>query len=124
MKLDSLVGGKATVIGPEATLEDAARAMLANDVNSLAVVRRRDLVGLLTERDIVAAIATGVDPAEVLVEEHMSEAPDTFRPDDDIHEAARWLLEAGYRHLPVMAEGELLGIVGIRDVLWAIMDEH
>jgi CBS domain-containing protein len=124
MKLDTLVGGKATVIGPEATLEEAAAAMLANDVNSLAVVRRRDLVGLLTERDIVAAVAVGVDPAIALVEDHMSEAPDTFRPDDDIHEAARWLLEAGYRHLPVMAEGELLGIVGIRDVLWAIMDEH
>jgi CBS domain-containing protein len=124
MKLDSLVGGKATVVGPEATLEDAARAMLANDVNSLAVVRRRELVGLITERDIVAAIATGSDPTVAVVEDHMSEAPDTFRPDDDIHEAARWLIEAGYRHLPVMAEGELLGIVGIRDVLWAIMAEH
>ena len=46
---------------------------------------------------------------------------DTFGPDVEVHEAAAWLLEMGYRHMPVMADGELLGIVSIRDILWAII---
>ena len=51
----------------------------------------------------------------------MSETPDTFGPDVEVREAAAWLLEMGYRHMPVMQEGELLGIVSIRDILWAII---
>ena len=47
--------------------------------------------------------------------------PDTFLPDVDCKEAAAWLLEVGYRHMPVMEDGELLGIVSIRDILWSII---
>jgi CBS domain-containing protein len=53
----------------------------------------------------------------------MADAPDTFSPDVEVEEAARWLLEVGYRHMPVMEAGELLGIVSIRDILWAIVGE-
>ena len=51
----------------------------------------------------------------------MSDAPDTFSPEVDVEEAAAWLLEVGYRHMPVMEGGELLGIVSIRDILWSII---
>ncbi len=121
MKLGSLVGGSATVIGPEATLADAAEALVADGVGSLGVVSDRTLVGIFTERDLVRAIAEGVDPEGATVTDWMADTPDTFSPDVDIDDAARWLLEVGYRHMPVMAEGELLGIVSIRDILWAIV---
>ena len=53
----------------------------------------------------------------------MSEAPDTFTPDVTVNEAVEWLLETGYRHLPVVADGELLGVVTIRDLMWALVQE-
>jgi CBS domain-containing protein len=121
MKLRSLVGGSATVIGPEATIVDAAEALVEDGVGSLAVVDERRLVGIITERDVVQCIAEGADPDEEVVGEWMSGAPDTFSPEVEVEEAAAWLLEMGYRHMPVMEGGELLGIVSIRDVLWAII---
>jgi CBS domain-containing protein len=121
MKLGALVGGSATVVGPEATLGDAAEALVANGVGSLGVVSDRSLVGIITERDLVRAVAEGADPEQETVGTWMAEAPDTFSPDVDVDEAARWLLEVGYRHMPVMSDGELLGIVSIRDILWAMV---
>jgi CBS domain-containing protein len=121
MKLGSLVGGTATVIGPEATLGDVAEALVSDGVGSLGVISDRTLVGIITERDLVRAMAEGADPDTALVSDWMADAPDTFSPDVDVDEAARWLLEVGYRHMPVMADGELLGIVSIRDILWAIL---
>jgi len=121
MKLGSLVGGSATVIGPEATIADAAEALIQDGVGSLAVVEGRRLVGIITERDVVRAVAEGVDSEEESVADWMSDTPDTFSPDVEVEEAAAWLLEMGYHHMPVMGGGELLGIVSIRDVLWAII---
>jgi CBS domain-containing protein len=121
MKLGSLVGGSATVIGREATVAEAAEALITDGVGSLAVVEGRRLVGIFTERDAVRAVSEGADPEEEVVEDWMSETPDTFGPDVEVREAAAWLLEMGYRHMPVMQEGELLGIVSIRDILWAII---
>lgn len=120
MKLGALVGGKTTVVGPEATLVEAAKAIIDAGVGSLGVVDGRRLVGILTERDLVRAIADGADPFEEVVDDWMSDAPDTFAPDVEVADAAAWLLEVGYRHMPVMADGELLGIVSIRDILWAM----
>jgi CBS domain-containing protein len=120
MKLGALVGGTATVIGPEASVADAAEALVADGVGSLGVVADRRLIGIITERDVVRAIADGADAESEVVSDWMSDAPDTFSPDVDVEEAAAWLLEVGYRHMPVMDDGELLGIVSIRDILWAI----
>ena len=123
MKLGALVGGSATVIGSEATLGEAADALVQDGVGSLGVIVDRTLVGIITERDLVRAMAAGADPDAETVADWMAEAPDTFTPDIDVEEAARWLLEVGYRHMPVMADGELLGIVSIRDLLWALLGE-
>ena len=123
MKLGALVGGSAMVIGSEATLGDAAMALVQDGVGSLGVISDRALVGIITERDLVRALAAGVDPEAETVADWMAEAPDTFSPDVEVEEAARWLLEVGYRHMPVMSDGELLGIVSIRDLLWALLGE-
>lgn len=122
MKLGALVGGRAEVIGPEATLEEAAEAMMESEVGSLGVVEDRELIGILTERDLVRAAADGADFFGELVSDWMTESPDTFSPDVEVEDAARWLLETGYRHLPVMEGGELLGIASIRDLLWAMVE--
>ena len=123
MQLSELVGGSAEVIGPEATLRDAARAMVQSGVGSLGVVDKHQLVGILTERDLVQAISEGADPLAEQASSWMSESPDVFSPEVDVEEAAQWLLETGYRHMPVIDQnGELLGIVSIRDLLWALVE--
>lgn len=119
VQIAALVSGKAEVIGSEATMADAATRMVDQSVDALAVVSGREVVGLFTEHDLAEAVADGADLDDT-VSDWMAEAPDTFPPDMSVDEAVAWLMETGYRHLPVMAEGELLGIVGIRDLMWAL----
>lgn len=123
MRLEALVGGTTEIIGPEGTLLDAAESMADQEVDYVIVTDNRELVGILTERDLVLAIADGIDLGAALVEEWMSEAPDTFTPEISVNEAVAWLLETGYRHLPVLADGDLLGVVTIRDLMWALTQE-
>jgi CBS domain-containing protein len=108
--------------GPETTILDAAVAMQSSDLGSLAVVEGRDLVGLITERDIRRSVAERVD-ASSPVSSIMSSDPDTFDPDLDVWDAAAWIAESGYRHLPVTDDdGVLLGVVSVRDLLKALVD--
>ena len=123
MRLHALVGGTTEIIGPEGTLMDAAESMSDQEVDYVIVIDNRELVGILTERDLVLAVADGADLGAALVEEWMSVSPDTFKPDVTVAEAVAWLLETGYRHLPVMADEELLGVVTIRDLMWALVQE-
>lgn len=120
VKLRGMVSGRAEVCGPETTLQEVAERMMATHVGSVGVVEGRDLAGIITERDIVRAASDGADVTVEVVEDWMTSDPDVFSPDVEVAEAASWLLETGYRHLPVMENGELLGILSIRDVLWAL----
>lgn len=121
MRLAALVGGEAEIVGPEATLSDVAKVMEDRQVGAVAVVERSDLVGICTDRDLAMALGRGCGPKDP-VSICMTEAPDVVDPDVPVSEAAAWMLETGYRHLPVMADGELLGIIDVRDLLWALID--
>jgi CBS domain-containing protein len=86
------------------------------------VVEGRDLVGLITERDIRRSVAEGIELVAT-VSSIMSADPDTFDPDLDVWDAAAWISESGYRHLPVVDdEGALLGVVSVRDLLKALVE--
>lgn len=122
MRLGDLVGKAPYVCGPDTTLLEAAAAMEGSDLGSLAVVEGLSLLGLVTERDIRRAVANGTD-LDSPVSTVMSGDPDTFDPDLDVWDAASWIAESGYRHLPVVGDdGELLGVVSIRDLLKALVD--
>lgn len=122
MRLGDLVGGGPHVCGPETTVLEAAVAMESSDLGSLAVVEGLELVGLVTERDIRRSVAEGID-SDTAVSAVMSGDPDTFDPDLDVWDAAAWIAESGYRHLPVVDdEGSLLGVVSIRDLLKALVE--
>ena len=122
MKLGDIVSNSPHICGPETTLLEAAVAMESSDLGSLAVVEGRELVGLITERDIRRSVAEGID-LDTSVSSIMSGDPDTFDPDLDVWDAAAWITESGYRHLPVIDdEGSLLGVVSIRDLLKALVD--
>jgi CBS domain-containing protein len=120
VKLRALVGGRAEVCGPETTLQDVSHAMLTAKAGSVGVIEGRLLIGIITERDILRAAAQGVDTTAEIVLDWMTADPDVFPPEAQVREAAEWLLETGYRHMPVMEDGQLLGIVSIKDILWAM----
>lgn len=119
MRVEALVSGTSDVVGPETTLGDAALVLISQSIGALAVVDGRLVVGILTDRDVVRAASERADYDDP-VTEWMTGAPDTVPPGVSVAEAADWLLETGYRHLPVTVGEELLGIVDIRDVLWAL----
>lgn len=116
------MGDAPFLCGPDTTLVEAATAMEGSDLGSLAVVEGMSLIGLITERDIRRAVADGTD-LDTSVSGVMSDDPDTFDPDLDVWDAATWIAESGYRHLPVVGDdGHLLGVVSIRDLLKALVN--
>lgn len=123
MRLADLIGTGPFSCGPDTTLAEAALAMQSADLGSLAVVEGTSLLGLVTERDLRNAIAGGIDLHSTRVSEMMGVEPDTFDPDLDVWDAATWIAESGYRHLPVVDdEGQLLGVVSLRDLLKSLVD--
>jgi len=99
------------------TVLEAAVTMEEHEVGCLPVFRSDDLVGILTERDLVHALADGAHPETTTIGEYMSLEPVTVGIDADLHDAATEMLNAGVRHLPVIDAGEVVGMVSIRDVI-------
>ena len=75
------------------------------------------LVGIITERDVTAAMAEGADPATTPVSDYMTPAPEVLQPDSELADATQLMLELGIRHLPVVRGGHLVGVLSIRDLL-------
>jgi CBS domain-containing protein len=121
MRVSELIGGPVYTCSEETDVRDAARQMLADDVGSLAVMKDDRLVGIVTERDLVREFAEE-SPRGRLVGDVMTPDPDSLAPDIEVDEAADWMMAAGYRHLPVVDEGKLVGMVSIKDILWVLTE--
>jgi CBS domain-containing protein len=99
------------------TLLDAAGQMNCYQIGALPVFEQRRLIGIVTERDIVAALAEGADPVTTRVADYMTDRPVTVAPDDGLAVAAQRMADLGVRHLPVVEGGRLLGVLSMRDLL-------
>ena len=123
MRVRDLVAGDVVWVGPEATLRRAAEVMVSAEVGSVAVEVDGALEGILTERDILRAVADDADLDTDPASSWMTEYPDSFTPEMEVDEAADWMLAMGFRHLPVVDGDAVLGIISIKDVLWALTDD-
>lgn len=101
------------------SLRAASAAMRDADVGALPVLDGDELAGIVSERDIVGALAAGRDPDRHRVADVMTRDPRYLTLADSVTTAAETMLEAGCRHLPVLDEGVPIGIVSIRDVVRA-----
>ena len=120
MRLHSLIHAGAVAVGPDATLADVAALMRREDIGSLTVNDDAgNLVGIITERDLVRCVAEAADPTVVRVARFMTGDPVVACPDDGVQEVAARMLTMGLRHLPVVEDGRVLGMVSIRDLLEA-----
>jgi CBS domain-containing protein len=108
-------------VAPEDSLGDAAEKMTGADVGAVVVSDFGRLIGILTERDVMRAVARRTHSSIARVREWMTSDPITAPPEMDAQEAARTMLEHGFRHLPVVEDGMPVGIVSLRDIArWAI----
>ena len=98
------------------TLRSAAERMWRQQTGSLLVMDSERLAGIITERDVLRAVALGADPATVTVDEAMTAEVFTVPPDMPLLDAAREMATRWIRHLPVEDNGRLVGMVSMRDV--------
>ena len=102
---------------PNETMADVAVRMDKERVGAVVVVDGERALGILTERDVVRFAASGADPATTPAADWMTEHPDTVGPGSDASDVTASLAERGYRHLPVVDDGRLVGVVSMRDLM-------
>jgi CBS domain-containing protein len=101
---------------PGASVRVACRLMAEHQCGSVLVTERGRLLGIFTEGDLVRRVlAPGHDPNLTLLVEVMTMEPETIRPGESVDEAIRRMDEYGYRHLPVVDGGAVVGMVALRD---------
>ena len=108
-------------IPADATLGEAASAMAERGVGAVVVLEGESF-GILTERDVLKAVAAGQGGSAV-VSDWMTRHPDTIEPEDTTDHAAALMIHGGFRHLPVVVEGALVGILSIRDLMKLSLDD-
>ena len=109
-------------VQPGESVQVAIARMLEENVGSVAVSDGDRLVGIFTERDVLRLAGHGDALGEVDVGTVMTTSLVTVSPDDEVLEAARLMGARQIRHLPVVQDGNVLGIVGIRDVLSSLVE--
>lgn len=117
MKVRGIFHPAVACLGPSANLTTAATLMRAGEFGSVAIYEGDRLAGILTETDIVRAVSEHRDPESTTLSEYMSIDPVTANPDEDSMDVAMRMVEGGFRHLPVVEHGRLIGMVSARDVL-------
>ena len=112
-------------VSPDQTLSDAGRQMIQRRVGAAVVVTRDEPAGIITERDMLRAIADGVDFNLAKVSEYMVAKAVTVTDRWHVVDAAGTMIERGFRHLVVVDDdGKVTGIISIRDMVRALLDDR
>ena len=106
-------------VAPEDTLGEVAEKMTALNVGSVVVKDFGTLIGILTERDLLKAMAARVHSSEARVRQFMTVDPVTAIPEMDCEEAEQLKLDRGFRHLPIVEGTDVVGVVSLRRVVAA-----
>jgi CBS domain-containing protein len=122
MAVADVMAFRVVTVSPEDPVSVAIARMLEENVGSVGVCEGERLVGIFTERDVLRLAGEGPDFSEVSVGDVMTRQLVTLSPGDDILDAARLMGERKIRHLPVLEGENLLGIVGIREVVRALVE--
>ncbi len=115
--VDDIYRPGAITAAADDSLEQTAARLQDKDISALVVMHGYRLVGIITERDIVRAVADRRDLAGCTAGEYMTSEPATVDLDTPLWEVARRMLAYGVRHLPVVVAGEVVGMVSARDLL-------
>lgn len=112
------------LLDPTTSVLEAAKLMAERRIGAIMIVEQGRLVGIFSERDVMTrVVARERDPATTPLSAVMTPDPMTLGPDDSPHEALAVMAERGFRHLPIVDKGRIVGIVSIRDLYQAIKHE-
>jgi CBS domain-containing protein len=117
--LRDLMNSRVAATTPDTPVAEAAAGMVRANVGSAVVMQGRFLVGILTERDVLRATASGQNLVVALVSDWMTPNPQSASPETPIQEAAQIMLLNGFRHLPIVDGREVCGVVSLRDLFAA-----
>jgi CBS domain-containing protein len=115
---DVVEGQRLLKLPETATVREAAQHMTRRNVRSVLVAHRGKLIGIFTGTDVIKkVVATGLDPNKTSLSEVMTRDPDSVAPHHHAIDALRRMQERRYRHLPIVDDGKLVGILSRRDFL-------
>jgi CBS domain-containing protein len=109
-------------VAPGDSLNEVAKRMVDRDVGAALVMEGGALAGILTERDVLRAVAAGIGD-DTAVRDWMTRDPETMGPDEPTLHAAVLMIHGGFRHLPLMDGDEVVGILSIRDLMRIVLDD-
>lgn len=115
--LRQIMTGEVFTTTRDASVAEVAASMLKGRFGSAVVMEASWLVGILTERDVLRAAASGADLSSSRVADWMTEEPVTAAPEMDAEDAAEIMMSQGFRHLPVVEGKSLVGVVSLRDIM-------
>jgi CBS domain-containing protein len=119
--VNSLMSWPVTTVETTDSLVEVARALAADEIGEVLVLRRGVLVGVVTARDLAVQLGRGTDPNQLTAGDVMSTHLVTVPPEAPVLEAARIMQEAGVRHVPVVSDDEIAGVLSLRDVFNALL---
>lgn len=112
-------------IAPDASVYDALKLMAAKEIGALLVLEGEELVGVISERDYARkVILRGKSAVDTPTREIMTEAVITVGPEQPIDECMEMMTDNRVRHLPVLEDGQLVGVISIGDVVKAIISQQ
>jgi CBS domain-containing protein len=109
-------------VEPALSLTEVAQRMVSRDVGAALVVEGDRLVGILTERDVLRAVAGGIRD-DTTVADWMTRDPETMEPDEPIRQAAVLMIHGGFRHMPIVEGERLVGMLSIRDLMRVVLED-
>src|SRR6187551_3541331 len=118
-QLSDVMRSDPIVVAPEDTLGEVAERMSGANMGAVIVKDFGRLIGILTERDLLKAMAARVHTSEARVRQWMTPDPITITPEVPLDEAAQIMLDNNFRHLPVMDGSAVIGYVSLRRVVGA-----
>jgi signal-transduction protein with cAMP-binding, CBS, and nucleotidyltransferase domain len=124
MLVRNLMKSPVVLVGPEESLRRAAQVMREHGIGAVVVEQSDQVVGILTERDVMHAVAQMSDVEKARVGDHMSAPVVTASPNWDVTVAATEMSDRRIRHLVVLEAGRALGVLSVRDVMSVFLPQR
>ena len=109
-------------VEPGERITEVAQRMVERNIGAVLVLDGGRLLGIMTERDLIRAVARGLH-GDAVVADYMTKRPETIGPDDTTQHAAVLMIHGGFRHLPVVERDDVVGILSIRDLMRVALED-
>ena len=117
VKVGDIMGRGVVTTNPNASVKEACELMTKHDIGGITVVDKGKISGIMTQGDVVNIVANGQNPNKIKIKEVMSKDITVISPDVDLGEAAKVMVEAKVKRLPVVREGRLIGVITQADIV-------